>query len=80
MIQRALGCQICPIVMGLHAGSVIRCLGYRVEWCTREAEGDRHDQQAAKHEAKAGHGTILEVMTSNHCQGDLFPLPSPSAC
>lgn len=37
-----------------------------------QAEGDRHDQQAAKHEANAGHGTVLGTMAETDPR-DRFP-------
>ncbi len=49
-------------VMGLVNRRPIRSLGDRIQRGAREAEGNRHDEQAAKHEANAGHSTFLGGM------------------
>jgi hypothetical protein len=49
-------------VLVLCDGRGTLCLGCGIQRGAREAESDRHDQQAAKHEANAGHSTFLGVM------------------
>jgi hypothetical protein len=66
-------------VMGLGDRRPIRSLGDRIQRGAREAESDRHDQQAAKHEANAGHSTFLGVMAETDPSQDRFPMRTSPA-
>jgi hypothetical protein len=49
-------------LVSLHACARIRWQRSCVKGGAREAKDGHHDHQVVKHEAKAGHGTILGIM------------------